>query len=85
MNVILWFIGGLILAAAISVAAFHLFNLKKRNEQPLPPEMLPTDWDAVMPREKRKNQKGASGNGYAAFSRVGSKNGLKDKKARKLR
>lgn len=74
MQVILWFIIGLALAAAISLGAVHLYRVKMEKEHPLPPENLPKDWDSVMPREKKRAAP-KSQSGPPSFMRVGGKSG----------
>jgi len=73
MNAVLWFLGGLVLVAAISLGAAYLFRAKSRNEKPLNPEHLPKDWESVMPKEKRvKSVRKDTG---PSFRKVGVRSG----------
>lgn len=77
MSFALWFVGGLVLVAAISYGAFYLYRLKSEREVPLPPERLPKDWDSVMPRDKNRQQKQARQDTEPSFRKVGVKRGSK--------
>ena len=75
MALVLWFIAGLLLAAAISYGVVHLYRLRSSKEAPLPPDKLPKDWDSVMPREKPKEQRKAGTASEPSFRKVGVKKG----------
>lgn len=73
MSAVLWFVGGLVLVAAISLGAAYLFRARSRSERPLKPEHLPQDWESVMPKEKRSSKKSVSKSTEPSFRRVGVK------------
>jgi hypothetical protein len=86
MNIVLWFLLGLIVAAGISAGALHLFRLRSKSEGPLPAENLPKDWESVMPREKSNSRKPESKRDEPSFKKVGhSKSDSGSRGQRKLK
>ena len=75
MTVAIWFTMGVILAAGISYAVVHFYRVRSEKEEPLPPEHLPADWDAVMPRSKPKGEQKAVKGSEPSFRTVGVKKG----------
>lgn len=85
MTVLLWFLGGLILAAAFSAGVVYWYKERSKREQPLPPETLPKDWASVMPREKAKSTKKEAKSDPYSFRKVGVKVGSNGRSASKLK
>jgi len=83
MIALLWFLGGLILAGAVSAAILYWYKEKSKREQPLPPESLPKDWASVMPREKAVPKK--TDKQEPSFRKVGVKIGSNGRPAGKLK
>jgi hypothetical protein len=75
MVIVLWFIGGLILAAAISYGAMQWYRVHSEKEEPLPAEKLPKDWDSVMPRAKPKDERKSAPGSEPSFRKVGVRKG----------
>lgn len=72
MIIALWFLGGLVIVAAISWGAMHLLNARSVKVKPLDPEHLPKDWESVMPREKKVEAKTTKST-QPSFRKVGVK------------
>ncbi len=84
MNVVLWFLGGLVLVAAISLGAAYLFRAKSRNEKPLHPDNLPKDWESVMPKERRNLNRPVSKSSEPSFRKIGVKSNSNTRGFKKL-
>ena len=82
--IVLWFLGGLAVVAAISWGAMYLLKAKSVKDVPMDAEHLPKDWESVMPREKKTQTKTPKGN-EPSFRKIGVKQNSTSRGSKNLR